>query len=213
MITAKPKESANGNGVFSPNGTVKHPAGAPLDAVIDGAPPAQPKTPAEQPAASGHDAKGRFAPGNKCARGNPFARRMAELRSALLESATPERLKKLGERLYREAVGDRYSAPDLEAAKLWLTYCVGRPVEVINPDRLDLDEFRLLDESPTSANVVRVMVDTVPALLASEFIGDMVPNDLKAAEGKILKKDGDGGDLMLCEQVLAERKARVGRKS
>jgi hypothetical protein len=34
------------------------------------------------------------------------------------------------------------------AAKVLLAYVVGKPAEAIDPDRLDLDEFRLLAESP-----------------------------------------------------------------
>src|SRR5258708_2822640 len=45
------------------------------------------------PAGDGRDGSGRFAKGNKGGPGNPFARRVGRLRSALLEVVTEEKLK------------------------------------------------------------------------------------------------------------------------
>src|SRR5207248_10793741 len=53
--------------------------------------PATNGTATTPPAAGGHegrDARGRFAPGNPGGPGNPFARRVAELRTALLDMVT-----------------------------------------------------------------------------------------------------------------------------
>ena len=44
---------------------------------------------------SGRSDNGRFAPGNKIGRGNPFNKRAMELRSALLETVTPEAVKRI----------------------------------------------------------------------------------------------------------------------
>jgi len=53
----------------------------PLDPVGDGG---------DAAAANGRDARGRFAQGNRIARGNPLARRVARLRAALLRAIEPE---------------------------------------------------------------------------------------------------------------------------
>jgi hypothetical protein len=105
--------------------------------------------PATAPAAAGRDAAGRFAEGNKGGPGNPHARRVAALRSALLEVVTPERLRPLAERLYQRAMGG-----DTAAAKLLLAYTLGSPSRPVDPDRLDLEEWKLRQEWPQLGDVI-----------------------------------------------------------
>ena len=81
---------------------------------------------------------GRFRVGNKAGKGNPFCRKMARLRSALLESATPERLRDLGEKLYHQAM-----AGDVASAELYLRYVIGKATPAPNPDEADADELRV----------------------------------------------------------------------
>src|SRR5262245_55795769 len=100
-------------------------------------------------AAEGRDAGGRFARGNRGGPGHPHARRVAALRSALLEALTPERLRALAERLYDRALGG-----DTAAAKLLLAYALGRPAPPVDPDRLDLDEWRLRQDCPKFGDVI-----------------------------------------------------------
>jgi hypothetical protein len=135
-----PLPSANGS-----NGTAN------AHALRLAAPPDGPPVPAATPppAAEGRDAGGRFARGNKGGPGNPFARRVAELRSALLEAVTPERVRCLAEGLYQRALGG-----DTAAAKLLLAYTLGRPAQAVDPDRLDLDEWRLRQDCPQLGDVI-----------------------------------------------------------
>lgn len=86
----------------------------------------------------GRDSRGRFGKGNPGGPGNPYARRVAALRSALLEEVTPERLRKIARKLADEA-----ERGDFAAAKLLFSYTVGKPPEAPDPDRLDLDEKEL----------------------------------------------------------------------
>ena len=110
-------------------------ADGPLSPSADGTPPA------------GKDpATGRFLPGNKLGKGNPHFRQLASNRTAFLQAVGPEQVRQLVARLLRQAL-----AGNLDAARLLLAYAVGRPAEAVNPDRADLDEFRLLGESPNIA--------------------------------------------------------------
>jgi len=136
------------NGTTTMNGHSRN--GAPALPVADGS--------NGQPATEGRGAGGRFAPGNKHGRGNPHARRMAELRAAFLSVATPEGLRQLGETMLKAALGG-----DWVAAKLLLSYVIGKPEAGISPDRLDLDEWHLLNASPTRAEVALALLDLVPA--------------------------------------------------
>src|SRR5262249_23925614 len=99
--------------------------------------------------ANGRDSRGRFARGNRGGPGNPFARRVARLRTLLLAV--------LGEEDRRAALrklAEQARTGDLGAAGLLLSYLIGRPVEAVDPDRLDLEEWRLLREAPDAAEVV-----------------------------------------------------------
>ena len=81
---------------------------------------------------NGRDVDGRFTPGNAIGKGNPGNRRQRELRAALIEAATPEKVKAVEEALHELAVGG-----DVAAAKVWLDHVVGKPlqaVEVSGPD-------------------------------------------------------------------------------
>ena len=79
-----------------------------------------------------HLPSGRFAPGNRLGKGNPVHRRMAELRAALVESAKPEYLEAIANKLAASAMEG-----DVAAAKLYLAYTAGPPpqqVEVTGAD-------------------------------------------------------------------------------
>jgi hypothetical protein len=73
-----------------------------------------------------HRPDGRFAPGNRASRGNPLARRMFQLRRSLLDAADPEAVARVGRKLAALA-----EAGDVQAAKVWLDYVVGRPAQAV----------------------------------------------------------------------------------
>jgi hypothetical protein len=158
--TAKPSTNGTATPCNQPQPAATPGAPGPATPVADGSNGTVPK-----PATDGRGADGKFATGNKAGRGNPHARRMAALRQAFLSAATEERLKELGEKLYAAAVGG-----DWIAAKLYLTYVVGRPVDVVDPDRLDLDEWRRLNSNPTAAEVYAAKADLMTAAGAIQFV-------------------------------------------
>jgi hypothetical protein len=92
---------------------------------------------AVKPAAEGRGSGGRFTGGNRFGKGNPHARRMAALRQAFLSAATEERMRELGEKLFAAAL-----AGDWQAAKLLLPFVIGRPADAVNPDALDMEEWK-----------------------------------------------------------------------
>ena len=156
------------NGEAGANGHARADVGraAPSDAV-----PPQPLAPVGDGEASpqttnGKDAQtGRFTAGNRYGRGNPFARRQAEMRRAFQDAVTPEDVRALAAALWAKARGG-----DVAAAQLALSYLLGKPGPAPDPDRLDLDEFRLLAESPTLAEVLRAYCDGIDPAAASTLI-------------------------------------------
>ena len=86
----------------------------------------------------GRDESGRFTQGNPGGPGNPFARRVARLRSTLLDVVGETGLTEIVERLVKAA-----QKGDVAAAKLVLSYTLGKPVKSMDPDALDLHEREL----------------------------------------------------------------------
>ncbi len=70
-----------------------------------------------EPSTNGNNGRlpnGRFGAGNPGGPGNPHARRVAQLRAALMEIVTPERLKLAAEQLMKQAeAGDRAAFAEL----------------------------------------------------------------------------------------------------
>jgi hypothetical protein len=115
-------------------------------------PPASPP-----PEASGRDAGGRFAKGNGGGPGNPFTRRTAAFRRAFCEAISEAEVQVLARQLYEQALlGDK------AAAKLVLAYLVGKPAAAVDPDSLDLEEWRLYQRSATAPEELRALLTAVP---------------------------------------------------
>jgi hypothetical protein len=108
---------------------------------------------------------GRFAPGNKGGPGNPFGRLMGMLRCVLVRRLKPEQVEAIADALIEKA-----KAGDVAAAKLVLSYGVGRPTEAVNPDTLDLAEWDIYRRGPVSLDDLRGIVEGIPL----DVVGPMV---------------------------------------
>ena len=94
--------------------------------------------------AADHDARGRFVQGNKGGTGNPFARQTAAFRTGLMQTVTEEDVA-----VVVRAVLAKAQAGDVAAAKLLFSYLMGKPNDAPDPDRLELDDWKLLKERLT----------------------------------------------------------------
>ena len=101
-------------------------------------------SPRQQTVPNGRNTNGTFAPGNPGGSGNPHARKVAQLRTAILDCLNTEAMASIVNGLLIAA-----QSGDVQAAKLLLSYAVGRPPDPVNPDRLDVDEWELLKAQPT----------------------------------------------------------------
>jgi hypothetical protein len=89
-------------------------------------------------AGNGRGERGRFAPGNSYAKGNGGYKRVAELRNALQDAMTVEKMREAEAALFEQV-----KAGDTTAIRLWLEYAIGKPaqpVEVSGPDGRELGE-------------------------------------------------------------------------
>lgn len=96
----------------------------------------QPLTPVAD--GTGRAANGTFAPGNKAAKGNPYAKRVAELRAALFDAVTPADLKDVVTKLAEQA-----KAGDVASIKELLQRLLGPPESADLMERLDALEEKL----------------------------------------------------------------------
>jgi hypothetical protein len=153
-------------------------------------------------AGNGRDARGQFVQGNKCSPGNPFGRKLAELRSALINAVTAEDMRAIAEGLVQKA---KMGFP--HAIKVVLLYCVGRPTEPVNPDRVALDEWKLLDAHPSRFELWRALFDSVPPELAAALLHSWLPPTLEDAKagGRMVLGNGEGGEIV-AERTRRRRK-------
>jgi hypothetical protein len=126
-------------------------------------PTSQTQTAPEQPSATtttpGREANGRFARGNPGGPGNPFARRTAAARKAFCEAVSHEDLIEIARAMKEKAKGG-----DVAAAKVVLAYVMGKPADVVEPDTLDLAEFKQYEEEVRHTK-------SLPAVAATPGLG------------------------------------------
>jgi len=104
---------------------------------------------------------GRYAKGNPGGPGNPFGRQVALLRKTILADATPDRVQALVKKIYDMAMDGI-----LAAAKLYLSYAVGKPTPMADPDRVDFHEMEIYRETvPLKQELTGMMQTGTPEYL------------------------------------------------
>ncbi len=107
------------------------------------------------------DNKGRFMKGNPGGPGNPFARQVAMLRSVLVNTVRPEDMKRIAQDLVVQA-----KFGNMEALKLLFLYVLGKPAQAVNPDTLDIEEWRQIFQP--IPQIMREVPETLEALSAEK---------------------------------------------
>jgi hypothetical protein len=141
---------------------------------------------------TGRDAAtGQFTRGWKGGPGNPFCRQLAARRSAILEAVSREDVIRLAKAMLARALRG-----DNAAAKILLSYCCGRPAEVVDPDRVGLAEFRMVREFPTLAETYGSHFDPeyAAAYVAAKLIRDNQAH-WAAARERLRELAGEDFDL------------------
>jgi hypothetical protein len=128
------------------------------------------REPASAKQQAGREANGRFAPGNPGGPGNPFARKVAALRKAVLDAVSVEDIQAVFAVLLEKA-----KAGDTAAAKLVLQYAVGKPGAAADPDRVDVAEWQLLRERSRPAAEMGDVMNGTPVDVATKLTGIVWP--------------------------------------
>jgi hypothetical protein len=96
---------------------------------------------------------GRFLPGNPGGPGNPLARQIGRLRSALHEALTEEEMVRVVRAMLKKA-----QAGDVAAARLCLEYAIGKPMQGSVAAALDAECAQQLSEDAVNALTVEERV-------------------------------------------------------
>jgi hypothetical protein len=122
-------------------------------------------------APAGRDAKGRFAKGNPGGPGNPFARHLAKLRSALVQCVSEEDIRQIANGLLVNA-----KLGHLPSIRILLMYVLGKPSGAVNPDTLDIDEWRQLVQplAKIAAELPQALM-AIPATTATDMVRTAQP--------------------------------------
>src|SRR5262245_42462087 len=107
------------------------------------------------PNTTGRDAQGKFTRGDSGGPGNPFARQVARFRKVLLDSLTDEDLRAIAARFIELA-----KEGNVPAAKLLLSYTLGKPAEAVEPDQLNVQEWDLFKREATMAGETPGLIAT-----------------------------------------------------
>jgi len=158
-----------------------------------------------QAADGGRDEHGRFAAGNRGGPGNPFARQVAALRCALLSAVTAQDIAAVAQALLRQA-----KEGNLAAARLLLSYTLGKPAAAVDPDTLDAQEWEGYRRVPDPGPEAAAMIGRMPVEFACEMARVVRP-DMATAWRRMI---GDGiRQREHEEQQQAERAARRREKA
>ena len=124
----------------------------------------------EQAQSNGRDAKGRFAPGNQGGPGNPFGRRVGELRKAMLAAVSDDDIQAI-----MRAMIERAKEGHVQAAKLVLSYSIGMPTDTVDPDRADIDEYKVEADKSVAARDLNAVLHGFPADVAKQMLDIVWP--------------------------------------
>jgi len=152
---------------------------------------------------SGRDKNGRFLAGNPGGPGNPFTRRTAQLRRAFCEAVSEEEIKALALVLLHKA-----KEGDWAAAKLLSAYAIGKPVDVVDPDTLDVHEWQHFQQVPARADEVGRVLNSLPVEVACDLIRIFLPvTEHNIRKGMLEKMEANERKLTKKERRKAARAA------
>ena len=156
-----PAADSNAAGCFTP---------APDGAGLAGSPGL-----ASSPGVAERDAGGKFARGNRGGPGNPFAREVNHLRRVAVSEMTD-----LDMRGLVRAMIELGKKGDRVAARLAFQYTLGKPAEATDPDREDIEEWKLFEET-------KDWTEQAPAL-ASQPNGSLPLTIVRTMQGEVTRE-------------------------
>jgi len=119
----------------------------------------------QQQQQSGRKANGQFALGNEFGPGNPFARQVARLRQAALNVVGDKDIEEIFSAIMALAKNG-----NLQAAKLILSYTIGKPAQAENPDQMDQQELELVPQGTRAASEALRRAESMTPRVSVELV-------------------------------------------
>jgi hypothetical protein len=118
----------------------------------------------------GRHANGTFAKGNRFGPGNLHARHCARMLAIFRDSVSDEEMYRLFRMLYEKA-----EAGDVGAAKLILSYKVGKPLSAPNPDSIDRDEWEHYQQDAVDSDAMKQVLGSLPTRVGNDIARVSLP--------------------------------------
>jgi hypothetical protein len=128
------------------------------------------------------DGGGKFAKGNAGGPGNPHARACAKMLEVFRNAISEEEMVDICRMLYLKAVGG-----DVSAAKIILSYKIGKPLPAPQPDSIDRDEWDHYQNDAVREDEMKLVLSSLPTHSGNDIARVSLPimtaarmNDLAA---------------------------------
>src|SRR6267154_638181 len=132
--------------------------------------PSRPTLTEPSPTPTDRTPDGRFAKDNPGGPGNPHARHCARMLALLRASISDEEMVAIIRMLVEKAL-----AKDVSAAKLLLSYKLGKPAPNPNPDQIDRDEWEHYQRDTINLQEVQQVLGALPARVGNDIARTALP--------------------------------------
>ncbi len=124
----------------------------------------------EQVPPSGRDSQGKFAAGNRGGPGNPHARHCARMLEIFRNAISEEDFVRVVRRLLEKA-----EAGDTSAAKILVSYVIGKPLAAPHPDSIDRDEWDHYQKDAVQAPEMKLVLSSLPTHVGNDVARVALP--------------------------------------
>jgi hypothetical protein len=149
---------------------------------------------------------GRFAKDNPGGPGNPHARHCARMLALLRTSISDEEMVAIIRVLVEKARGG-----DVSAAKLLMSYKLGKPAPAPNPDQIDRDEWEHYQKDAINLEQVQQVLGSLPSKVGNDIARTALPIVTHARKGDLavqLVKNLPAASKPTKETTVAIKEAR-----
>ena len=119
---------------------------------------------------NGRGAGGQFVKGNAGGPGNPHARACAKMLQAFRDNITEEEMLQICRMLFVKAVGG-----DISAAKIILSYKIGKPLPAPHPDSIDRDEWDHYQNDAIREEEMKTVMSSLPTQAGNDIVRVSLP--------------------------------------
>ncbi len=125
---------------------------------------------AEKTPEEGRDSNGKFTAGNRGGPGNPHARHCARMLEIFRNSISEEDFIRVVRKLLEKA-----EAGDTSAAKILVSYVVGKPLPAPHPDSIDRDEWDHYQNDAMKQRELAVVMNSLPTHVGNDVARVALP--------------------------------------